>query len=433
MAKNESEKPLCPVIEQLTAFRARIHSQACADPSARRALAAVTRIITEISLGRASESQFARLGQLALALPDSERELGAALQASLDAARDQWLSHITGSHCPAGVCFEPRIAPCQSACPAHIDIPSMMALVGHGRYSDSLDVLLKDTPLPDSCGLICPAPCESACVQKTTCQPVFIRPMKSVASRLRSVYPARKVAPSTGKKVAVVGAGPAGVTAAYYLAQRGHHVEIFDERAHPGGIMRYGIPNYRLPASCLNDEIDKVKALGVVIHTNHAIRSVVALRNQGFDAVFLAFGLQYSRRLGVPGDDLPFVLGGMDLLSTVRNGQDMKVGPHVIVIGGGNVAIDAAMTSFRQGAEKVQIWYRRTRREMPANPHEVEMALAEGVELVERWAPSQVMAGNQIEFTRMKTAPDAATTKPVTVRADHIIACIGQDADLSLL
>ncbi|MDR0933467.1 MAG: FAD-dependent oxidoreductase, partial [Burkholderiaceae bacterium] len=294
-------------------------------------------------------------------------------------------------------------------------------------------ILLKDSPLPNSCGLVCPAPCEDVCVQKAVSQPVLIKPMKSIAARCSPSYPMQEKAPSTGKKVAIVGAGPAGITTAYYLAQKGHHVEIFDEREEAGGIMRYGIPNYRLPNSILQDEINQVKKLGVKFHNGYQVKNVREFQEKGFDATFIAIGLQHSRRLGVEGDNLPFVLGGMDFLSAVRAGKNPRVGPHVIVIGGGNAAIDVAMTAFRQGATKVQMWYRRTRKDMPANPHEVEMALAEGVELVELWAPTKIMEGNLIEFARSKNAPDAATAQPVTVHADQIIAGIGQDADLSWL
>ena len=240
-------------------------------------------------------------------------------------------------------------------------------------------------------------------------------------------------AAATGKKIAIVGCGPAGLTAAYYLAQKGHDVEIFDEREHPGGVMRYGIPNYRLPDYKLYAEIDVIRALGVKIHLGYTVRQAREFQDKGYDATLLATGMQNSKRLGVPGDDQDFVIGGMDFLSAVRSGKNPRVGPHVIVIGGGNAAIDVAMTAFRQGAEKVQMWYRRNRKQMPANPHEVELALAEGVELVEFWAPTRIFPDKRIEFERSRYAPDAKTTPPVTVRADHIFAGIGQEADLSWL
>ena len=431
--KSAPEKTVCPITECLEAFRIRLHTQEKQTQKGRLALAETARLITEISLGRATKKHLETLFLLAKALPESEHSLAVLLENSLNLSRDIWQQHVTAHTCEAGICFKPHCVPCQKACPAHIDIPSMMAHIGHGHYNDSLAVLLKDTPLPNACGLVCPAPCEDACVQKAVSQPVLIKPMKSIAARCSGTYPLQETAAPTGKKVAIIGAGPAGLTTAYYLAQKGHHVEIFDERDEPGGIMRYGIPNYRLPNEILQNEINQVRKLGVKIHNNYTVKKVREFQEKGFDATFIAIGLQFSRRLGIPGDDLPFVLGGMDFLSAVRAGKNPKIGPHVIVIGGGNAAIDVAMTAFRQGATKVQMWYRRRRQDMPANPHEVTMALAEGVELIEQWTPAKIMAGNLIEFTRSKNAPDASTAQPVTVHADHIVAGIGQDADLSWL
>jgi NADPH-dependent glutamate synthase beta subunit-like oxidoreductase len=432
-ARTESKQNGCVVVENLKMLRRQLQLKEHAPVLLRTTLARAARIVTEVSLGRGTVAQLKELENLAQELAFLDATSADALAASLRNSFDEWQSHVSANSCSAGVCFQPRTVPCQEACPAHIDIPSMIAHIGHGQYEDALSILLKDTPLPNSCGLVCPAPCEDACVQKTVSAAVVIRPMKSVAARCSPSYPLPERAAPTGKKVAIVGSGPAGLTAAYYLAQKGHQVEIFDEREHAGGIMRYGIPHYRLPAEVLNSEIDMVKSLGVSIHTGRPVSNVKGLLSQGFDASFLATGLQNSKGLGVTGEDQPFVLGGMDFLSKVRAGENPRVGPHVIVIGGGNAAIDVAMTSLRQGATKVQMWYRRTRKDMPANPHEVEMALAEGVELIEYWAPTRILPGNLIEFVRSKNAPDAATAQPVTVHADQIIAGIGQEADLSWL
>ncbi len=434
MAKDEKEaKPTCPVTDILEVLRARLHTDGTLPANVRPVAARVTRIITEITLGRENIKSLNELDKAAAELQGVSPELGNAVLAALKDNRAEWENHLAGS-CTVGTCFKPRSAPCQVACPAHIDIPSMMAHIGHGNFSESLKVLFKDTPLPESCGLICPAPCEYECVQnEVSGKPVFIRPMKHVASLKAEVRPDITKAAPTGKKIAIVGCGPSGITAAYYLAQKGHSVEIFDEREHPGGVMRYGIPNYRLPDYKLYAEIDAVKALGVEIHLGYRVNNAKEFQDKGYDATLLATGMQGSKRLGVPGDDQDFVIGGMDFLSAVRSGKNPRVGPHVIVIGGGNAAIDVAMTAFRQGAEKVQMWYRRNRKQMPANPHEVELALAEGVELVEFWAPTRVMEGGMIEFERSRYAPDAGQVAPVTVHADQIFAGIGQEADLSWL
>ena len=431
--KTETGQDGCVIAQTLVALRALLRQSGRAPQQLRATLAAATRLVTEIHLGRGMPAHLTELTALARELTVIAPAAGVPLSAALTGSRREWQTHVVDHTCNANICMKAHTVPCQDACPAHIDIPSMIAHVGRGQYEQALDVLLKDTPLPNSCGLVCPAPCEDACVQKTVSSAVVIKPMKSVAARCSGGYTLPQCAAPSGKKVAIVGAGPGGLTAAYYLAQKGHHAEIFDEREHPGGIMRYGIPQYRLPNEVLNAEIDMIKSLGVTIHNGSKIDNLKDLRQKGFDAIFLATGLQKSKGMGVTGDDQPFVLGGIDFLSQVRDGKNPRVGPHVVVIGGGNTAIDAAMTSFRQGATKVQIWYRRTRKVMPANPHEVDMALAEGVELLEFWAPSKITADNKIEFVRNASAPDAATTQPVVIQPDHVIAAIGQDSDLDYL
>ena len=428
-AKTESGVENCPVVETLSLLRQKLQATEGDSSDMRSMLAHGARIVTEISLGRGEPSHLNELDRIAQKIAMVDSVLVNTLQDSLTGRKAAWLQHVTDGTCPVGQCIKPSVVPCQEACPAHIDIPSMLGYIGKAQYTDALDLLLKDTPLPNSCGLVCPAPCEDACVQNSVSAPVVIKPMKSVAARCSGGYALPDCDASTGKKVGVVGAGPAGLTVAYYLAQKGHQVEIFDENEHPGGIMRYGIPEYRLPNPVLYAEVDMIKALGVQIHQNTRIANLKDLREQGFDAIFLATGLQKSKGMRVEGDDQPFVLGGVDFLRDVRDGKNPRVGPHVVVIGGGNTAIDAAMTAFRQGAAKVEIWYRRTRKAMPANPHEVEMALDEGVELMEYWQPNRILPGNQIEFVRHSNAPDADTAQPVVIQPDQVIAAIGQDPD----
>lgn len=427
-------EPACPVQEMTALFRKQLHSLGEEDKIGRGATAAVLRLLVELSLGRGRVRSLEPLLEAAARLSVLNAPLARALTDSISARQSEWEAHLTGK-CDKG-CFARHVPPCQQACPAHIDIPGMMARVGAGEFDKALEVLYRDTPLPNSCGLVCPAPCERSCVHLSVSgKPVFIRPMKHVAAEYAKKHPHIAVAPATGKRVAVVGCGPAGLTAAYYLAQMGHAVEIFDERENPGGVMRYGIPEYRLPNEKLYAEVDAVKALGVGVHLGHRVNDALEFKKSGFDATVLATGMQRSRGIGVPGDDAPFVLGGMNFLSAVRSGKAPKVGPYVAVIGGGNVAIDVAMTALRCGAKKVQMWYRRSRAEMPANPHEVELALEEGVEIVEYWAPKAVYPGNNIEFSRSRYAPDFNPEKEQTTRitCDQVIAGVGQIADLSFL
>ncbi|WP_158240794.1 FAD-dependent oxidoreductase [Telmatospirillum siberiense] len=402
----------------------------------RLALAQATRLATEIAAGRGSVHMLAALGRMAEQLTEFAPEMAVRLSASLSEFGEEWLHHAQGGVCAAGRCSGKAGAPCRAACPADIDIPGFLAHIGRGRYDEALRVIAKDNPLPHSCGLVCPAPCEAACLRGTVGSSLFIRPLKAVAAKHCDNYGTPERAPATGKRVAVVGSGPSGLTVAYYLAGKGHQVEIFEARDQAGGMLRYGIPSYRLPYEILDAEIDHIKSLGVSIHTGAEVSSVSDLHEQGFDAVYLAMGLQLSRRLGIEGDDLPFVIGGMDFLGGVGAGTDPRVGPRVIVVGGGNSAVDAAMTALRQGARHVSMVYRGRRREMRASPHEIELAVAEGVEILELWAPERVLPDNKMVFRRSSKATEEerrASGEFLTLDVDHVLVGIGQESALSCL
>jgi NADPH-dependent glutamate synthase beta subunit-like oxidoreductase/ferredoxin len=247
-----------------------------------------------------------------------------------------------------------------------------------------------------------------------------------------------KVASSTGKRVAIVGAGPAGLTAAYYLAKLGHSVTIFEALSEPGGMMRVGIPDYRLPKNLLKAEIDEIKAVGVDIKTNTRVESLDNLFEQGYNTIFVALGAHQGMSLGVEGEDHPQVMDCASFLREVSLGREVEIGNRVAVVGGGNAAVDSARSSLRLGAKEVTIVYRRTRAEMPANPEEVEAALAEGIEIYLLAAPSRVYSQDgklQLECIRMQLGePDASGRRrpePIkgsefTMSFDNIIAAIGQ-------
>lgn len=402
----------------------------------RLALAQATRLIAEISAGRGSAIVLAALDRQGEQLAALDPGAASILTESLSKFRAEWTRHALDRTCDAGVCFVRHGAPCRAACPADIDIPGFLAHIGHGQYDDALRVIAKDNPLPHSCGLVCPAPCESACLRGVAGSALFIRPLKAVAATQCDSYGTPEKAAPTGKRVAVVGSGPAGLTVAYYLAVKGHRVEIFEAREQAGGMLRYGIPSYRLPYDVLDAEIDHIKSLGVIIHTGSEIGSLADLRAQGFDASYLAIGLQLSRRLGIDGDDLPFVVGGMDFLGAVGAGADPRVGHRVVVVGGGNSAVDAAMTALRQGADHVSMVYRGRRREMRASPHEIALAVAEGVEILELWMPEKVLPDNKMVFRRSPKASEAellASGELLTLDVDHVLVGIGQEAALSCL
>lgn len=335
--------------------------------------------------------------------------------------------------------------PCQKACPAGIDIPRYLRLIGIGRTSAALAVIRERVPFPGSLGRVCVHPCETACQRgREVDEPLSIRMLKRFAADNGdgSWKGRAKRLPATGKSVAVVGAGPAGLTAAYYLAKQGHGVTVFEALSEAGGMMRVGIPEYRLPRDVLAGEVEDIKGFGVEIRLNTRIESVDSLFQEGFDAVFLGLGAHQGMSLGVEGDDLPGVIESAEFLRRVNLGEKLDVGRKVAVVGGGNVAIDAARISLRLGAEKVTLLYRRTRNEMPANPEEVDAALEEGVEIVYLAAPSKIErsdGGLKLESVRMELGePDASgRRRPVPVEGseftsefDRVIAAIGQRTEV---
>ena len=409
----------------------------------RALLARAARLVSEISLGRGDAAHLAALDEMTLEL--AAQGLGGAwpLGSSLRHYRQQWEAHARRQSCPEGVCFERRPAPCHSTCPANIDIPSFMAHLGHGDYRATIEVIRQDNPLPLVCGLVCPAPCESACVRGGSNGPLFIRPLKATAALhclADGGYPRPDLAPDTGKRIGIVGSGPAGLTAAYYLRTYGHHVEIFESQDNAGGMLRYGIPAYRLPPDLLDQELGQITALGIAIHTNAAIGSLDTFRTN-YDAVFLGLGTQRSRLIPIDGVHRPFVLGGIDFLRSVRSGDTVQVGPRVTVIGGGNVAIDVALTALRQGAQHVDMVSLEKRRAMTASPHEIENAVGEGVQLHPGWGPTRIDEDGQVTFQLCertlddngKFDPQFDTNRQLTLEADHVILATGQGTDLAIL
>ncbi|HEX8986943.1 MAG TPA: FAD-dependent oxidoreductase [Rhodocyclaceae bacterium] len=412
------------------------------DRATRALLARAARLVTQIKVGRAGRGHLAELEELGHQLHG--RNLAAAwpLGSALMHFRSVWEEHLAEGRCSAGVCFKRPPPPCQAACPAGLDIPSFIAHIGHHHYEDAVRVIVQDNPLPMTCGLVCPAPCESACLRgQTTSEPLFIRPMKAVASRhaLKEYgrYDLPERAPATGKRVAVIGAGPAGLAASYFLAVRGHEVEIFESQEDAGGMLRYGIPAYRLPSHLLDIELAQIERLGVRIHTGVRVDSLKALREQGFDAIFIAPGFQLSRKVPFEGADLPLVGGGVDFLRGVRSGANPRLKERVVVVGGGNVAVDVALTALRQGARHVTMVCLEKRREMPASHSEIETALAEGVAIQNGWGPLRVTSDNQVTFQHCpqvfdqngRFAPRFDPQRLLTLPADHVLLAVGQMLD----
>lgn len=339
----------------------------------------------------------------------------------------------------------PQLPPCIRACPAGIDVPGYLRLIAQGRNDEACMLIMEKAPLPGVLGRVCPHPCETACKRGEINGPIAICAAKRFAADHTGEIEQwiTAVPADTGRRVAIVGSGPAGLTTAFYLRKKGHAVTVFEARPKPGGMLRYGIPRYRLPEDVLEKEIGRLLATGVELRTDHKLGadfSVAQLRESGFDAVFLAVGAQLSRRIELEGSGLDGVHWGVEFLSQVAEGRPPALREKVAVIGGGNVAVDVALTALRLGAKKVSLACLEKREEMPANPWEIEQALAEGVEMLYAWGPSRILGtGGSVaglELVRCTSVFDSAgnfcpyfdETK-ITIEADQVILAVGQASE----
>ncbi len=344
------------------------------------------------------------------------------------------------------------VGPCQISCPAGIDIQGYIALAAIGKYKDAIALIKDSNPLPSVCGRVCTRPCEvKGCRRTLLDEAVGIDYIKRYISDLDlnspDVFRPQTAAPN-GRKVAVVGAGPAGLSAAYYLAIRGYDVEIFEGQPDPGGMLRYGIPEYRLPKDVLDLEIAQILTLGPKLHTNVALGkdfTIAGLKEQGFDAVFLGIGAWRSSLMRVQNENAPGVLSGIEFLKNFGLRKKIDIHGTVAVVGGGNTAIDCARTALRLGVKEVRLLYRRTRNEMPANDSEIKDAIEEGVNMQFLIAPTRVVTGEDgtlqgLECQRCELGePDASgrrSPKPIKgseylERCDFIISAIGQSTTVS--
>jgi formate dehydrogenase (NADP+) beta subunit len=331
-----------------------------------------------------------------------------------------------------------KMAPCQEACPAGIDVPRYVRAIREGRFEEALAVIREKIPFPFVCGYACVHPCETKCSRNQFEGPVAIRTLKRIAAEKgwkKQPKPAR-MSP-TGKKVAIIGSGPAGLTAAYYLTLQGHDVTVFEALAETGGMLRYGIPGYRLPDVIVERDIKVIEETGVKIRTKKKIDSAEALLEKGFEAVFVASGAWRGLKMGIPGEDGPGVLDGLSFLKAVNSGKAPRIGDRVVVVGGGNTAIDAARAGRRLGAD-VTILYRRTRAEMPAAAAEIEEALEEGVAIEFLTAPVRIEKG-KVTCIRMALGELDASGRPRPVpmkgseyvlEAKTVIMAVGQEVEV---
>jgi NADPH-dependent glutamate synthase beta subunit-like oxidoreductase/NAD-dependent dihydropyrimidine dehydrogenase PreA subunit len=330
-----------------------------------------------------------------------------------------------------------KLAPCEAACPAGIDVPRYLRQIAAGRFSAALATIRERIPFPLVCGYACVHPCEARCGRGQYEGPVAIRMLKRAAAELGAEAPLPATLAQTGRKAAVIGSGPCGLTAAYYLALLGHEVTVFEAQERSGGMLRYGIPSYRLPDDIVDADIRMIESIGVRIVTRRRVAAAESLLDEGYDAVFIASGAWRAARMGIAGEDGPGVLTGIAFLEAVNAGAAPAIGANVLVIGGGDTAIDAARVSRRLGAE-VALVYRRTRAEMPASAEEVEAAIEEGVNMAFLTAPLRINRG-MVSCIRMALGAADASGRPrpepvagseFGIAADTVIMAIGQEVEV---
>lgn len=422
--------------------------------SCREGAAALHEILEKICSGKGEMSDLDLLEEISHAVKDASMcGLGQTLPnpvlSSLQYFRDEYIEHIKYKRCPAGICRKIISSSCQHACPLDQDVPCYVGLIAQKKYEEAIKIVRQKNPLPAVCGRICTHPCESKCKAGAGgAKAINIRALK----RFLADYEMQKgiavdMSPkaANGKKVAVIGAGPAGLSCGYYLALEGYEVVIFEALPVAGGMLAVGIPAYRLPREILDYEIEIIKKAGVEIRTNTTVGKDIQFEEiqKDYDAVFIASGAHAGLKLGIPGEDTPGVKDAVEFLRKVSLGEDVEIGSKVVVIGGGNAAIDAARTAKRLGKD-VKICYRRTRSQMPAIPEEVEEAIREGVEIEYLVAPVKAVAADgklaAVEFQRMKLGDFDKSGRPrptpiegseFTVEVDTLIPAISQEPDIS--
>ncbi len=437
---------VCPVEQQL-AFLKTCHAQTCGKcVPCREGLGQLAEMLEDVLDNKATMEELDHIEILAKSISNSADcaigfEAANMVLKGLEGFREDYESHIKDHRC---VSMYEQPIPCVTLCPANVDIPGYIALAGAGRCDDAIRLIRKDNPFPTACALICEHPCEARCRRMMIDDAVNIRGLKRyvVDNATADSIPTPPCNPSTGKRVAVVGSGPSGLTAAYFLQLMGHQVTVFEEKAKLGGMLRYGIPNYRFPRERLEQDLAAILSTGIEVKTNTPIgtEEVKKLREE-YDAVYLAIGAHTDKKLRIDGEDAPNVISAVEMLRKIGDDDypDFS-GKEVIVVGGGNVAMDCARTAIRCKAKSVGIVYRRRQEDMTALAEEVESAMAEGVEMITLKAPVRIEKGadgnadalivqpqviGQVKDGR--PAPRNADKPEQRISCDLIIVAVGQD------
>ena len=441
---------LCPVDMSLT-FLQMSHAQTCGKcVPCRIGLGQLAKLIAQVLDGEATMETLEIIEKTARTIVNTAdcaigRDAARLVVDGLEGFRDDYEEHIKHHRCLASL---QTPVPCVSLCPAGVDIPGYMALVHRGRYADAVRLIRKDNPMPVACAYICEHPCEARCRRGMIDDALNIRGVKRYAVDHSGVVPHGPNAPATGKKVAIIGGGPSGLSCAYYLARMGHKATIFEKHKKLGGMLRYGIPAYRFPREKLDAEIESILSVGVEAYTNVTVGTEITfdqLRDE-FDCIYIAIGAHTDKKTGIPGEDSKNVMSAVEMLGAIGD-DDMPdfTGKHVAVIGGGNVAMDVTRSAIRLGAEKVTCAYRRRTADMTALPDEVLGAIAEGAEVMALAAPVRIEADEEGIARALwvqpqligemdkagRPRPKDAKLEPVRIPADIIVVAIGQGIEMA--
>ena len=439
---------VCPIAVQLS-FLQSARSQTCGKcVPCRDGLYQVEVMMRDIVDGKADMETLEAMTDLCHTIEDTADcaigyEAAHVVLESIDLFRDEYISHINDHRCQAEV---GQKIPCVSYCPAHVDIPNYIALIGEHRYADAINCIRLDNPFPTACAFICEHPCEEKCRRDLLDSPVNIRGLKKFAVDQIAADQVRvpDCNVTTGKKVAVIGGGPSGLTAAYYLSLMGHRVVVFEAREKLGGMLRYGIPNYRLPKDRLDQDITAILSTGnIEVKYGVSIPEDISMEDLAgdYDAVYISIGAQLGRTVDVEGSHADGVYSAVEVLAEIGRGNIPDyTGKRVVVVGGGNVAMDASRSAIRCHADEVTVIYRRRQVDMTALPSEIQGAIEEGVELLTLNAPDSVEVDENNHVTGLKMQPQITSVhrdgKP-TVRAantekrvhpcDIVLMAVGQD------
>lgn len=435
----------CP-ISTCKAFVEMCLSQSCGKcVPCRIGLRKVSDLLGAILNGQANDEDLEYLNTLVRSIVDTAdcaigKKAGETVLNALNSFNDDFLSHINDNRCKQ----TNYSIPCLDACPAHVDIPSYIALVKEGRYKDAVRVIRYNNPLPSICALVCEHPCEKACRRQLIDDAINIRGIKRMAVDNAGKVDTPKPLAKTNKKIAVIGGGPAGLTCAYYLQLMGHSVTIFEQHGKLGGMTRYGIPRYRLPEKYLDNDINSIINTGIKVNLNAKVdEKVLKKLEKEYDALYIAIGAHGANKLGIENEDAENVLSAVELLKLL--GDDVKpdfTGKRVVIIGGGNVAMDCTRTAKRLGAKEVKCVYRRRQVDMTALPEEIEGAIGEECEIVQMKAPVRIEVDkdNKVKalivqaqipgaYDRGRPKPVKANIKEESIPCDIIISAIGQAID----